>query len=329
MKTGIRIVLAIFILASLFFFIRATDLWGAINSIHSIGYSFILLLAVTFSAYWCGTLSWKYCMGNSSANISSGHLFLIRHIGETVSLINPASIIVGETVKVLLLQELRVEKSKAIASILISRSILVITQLFLFIAVVLILTAGNQDFHLDRPTRAILLYSITGFILIAAPVLICRRWWIKTLLKTRGGLWLQRYTMGWRLKINEVLSETSFLLKNHREQMLLALIFAVLHWILGSLEFFFILKLLGIKITVVKALLVDMGVVFFKSAGAFIPGQLGIEEYGNKIMLAVVGISGASVWITASILRRSRQLIWILFGVVVYVVMVKKRKLRY
>jgi hypothetical protein len=73
-----------------------------------------------------------------------------------------------------------------------------------------------------------------------------------------------------------------------------------------------------------QALTVDMGVVLFKSAGAFIPGQLGIEEYGNKIMLLVIGVPGAGIWITASILRRARQLFWILFGVVLYFVFFKK-----
>lgn len=86
------------------------------------------------------------------------------------------------------------------------------------------------------------------------------------------------------------------------------------------------LKFLGLKVSIVQALVVDLGVVFFKAAGAFIPGQLGIEEYGNKIMLMSIGIPGAEAWVTASILRRGRQLVWIAFGIVVYFLIFNKRK---
>ena len=100
--------------------------------------------------------------------------------------------------------------------------------------------------------------------------------------------------------------------------MLLSFLASCLHWIVGSLEFYFILLFLGVKTTVAKALLVDMGVIVFKSAGAFIPGQIGIEEYGNKVMLGIIGIAGGTIWITVSILRRARQLAWILLSLLVY-----------
>ena len=94
----------------------------------------------------------------------------------------------------------------------------------------------------------------------------------------------------------------------------------------GSLEFYFILILLGIKTTVFSTLLVDMGVVVIKSIGAFVPGQIGIEEYGNKIMLTMIGVTGATVWVTASILRRSRQLFWMVTSAVMYFVIFKRKQ---
>jgi hypothetical protein len=81
---------------------------------------------------------------------------------------------------------------------------------------------------------------------------------------------------------------------------------------------------LDINVNIIQAILVDMGVVFFKAAGAFVPGQIGFEEYGNKVMLAAIGVVGAEIWITASILRRTRQLFWIFFGLLVYLFMFKK-----
>lgn len=129
-----------------------------------------------------------------------------------------------------------------------------------------------------------------------------------------------------RLKVQTFLREVPPLIRQNKKYMVLSVLFAVLHWIFGALEFYFILKFLNIDITIVQALVIDLGVVFFKTAGAFIPGQIGFEEYGNKIMLSIVGVNSDEVWITASILRRARQIVWIGVAAVFYFLFIGKRK---
>jgi hypothetical protein len=82
--------------------------------------------------------------------------------------------------------------------------------------------------------------------------------------------------------------------------------------------------------TVLDALLVDQGVLVLKSSGAFIPGQLGVEEVANKIMLSIVGIKATGLWVASSIVRRSRQLFWIIVSAMLYMVInqVNKSRLR-
>ena len=82
--------------------------------------------------------------------------------------------------------------------------------------------------------------------------------------------------------------------------------------------------------TVLDALLVDQGVLVLKSSGAFIPGQLGVEEVANKIMLSIVGIKATGLWVDSSIVRRSRQLFWIIVSAMLYMVInqVNKSRLR-
>lgn len=327
MKSWMSISLAICIGASLLLFIQATDLQRVISSIHEIGFKFLLLLLITFIAYFFGTLSWQCCMGKSARNILTGNLFLIRHIGETVSLINPASILVGESVKIYLLKNHHIDKNTAVASILVSRALMIITQLLLFTTAVIILTASTQSLNLGFNSQSILFFTLI-FIAISLTLFRYRQWFKKIITKTKAGILLKNRTAGWRSKMQEIRKEILSLLQQHKKQVLFAFIFATLHWLLGSLEFFFILKFLGIKVTLLKALLVDMGVIFFKSAGAFIPGQIGIEEYGNKIMLAAIGIPGTEIWVTASILRRARQLIWIAFGIGMYWLLFKKQEIK-
>ena len=130
---------------------------------------------------------------------------------------------------------------------------------------------------------------------------------------------LEKYRLG-RLFLAELRQELLDFYRENKRAMFLSFLFCSLHWVVGSLEFYFILLFLGIKTTIAKALLVDMGVIVFKAAGSFIPGQIGIEEYGNKVMLGIIGIGGGTIWVTASILRRARQLSWISLSLLVYFV---------
>lgn len=321
-----KIVLAICIFCSLFIFVRATDFEKVSASIQQVGYKFGLLLLITFIAYYLGTLSWQYCMGWSAAAVSTVRLFLIRHIGETVSLINPASLVGGEAVKAVLLKDYELNKNIALASILSSRVIMIATQLLLFTFAFTILAMGDDKFELFKLDSHGLLYGIMTFLLLLTCAWFLWRPLKQQIRKTKYGWLLRQKTKALRLKISDVFAELQLLFKNHKKMLLLACIFATLHWVVGSLEFYFILKFLGVKASIPQALLVDMGIIFFKAAGAFIPGQIGVEEYGNKVMLFAIGIPGTEIWVTASILRRTRQLIWMVFGIGIYFLLFKKRE---
>ena len=63
-----------------------------------------------------------------------------------------------------------------------------------------------------------------------------------------------------------------------------------------------------------------MGVILFKTIGSVVPGQLGIEEYGNKVMLDAIGIKSNEVWLVVSLMRRARQLFWVLVAGIFWLV---------
>jgi len=290
MKRWIVILLTICITASLIVFIQKTDLKEVGDSIHRVGYKFVWLLMITGIAYIFGTISWRYCLEKKFRSVSIPRLFLIRHIGETVSLFNPTSIVAGDTVKALLLGAHGIEQKKVITSVLLNRIILIVSQLSLFIILVAVLLLKALIFsRIDSQEK------IAGL-------------WPVILIKSKN----------LRTKVAALFSEISPMLKNNRRMLFMSTVFALLHWLFGSLEFYFILKFLGMDVSILQALLIDLGVMLFKAAGAFIPGQIGVEEYGNKIMLMAVGIPDHEIWLSASVLRRARQLAWTAFGISVY-----------
>jgi len=78
----------------------------------------------------------------------------------------------------------------------------------------------------------------------------------------------------------------------------------------------------------VDAVAVEMGVTLFKSLGAIIPGQIGVEEYGNKVMLDVIGIASNEVWFVVSLVRRARQLFWLAIAGVLFLIISKKNLIK-
>ena len=298
MKKTLTIILTICILVSLAFFLQATDLKVVVNLVGTIGNKFFLLLLITFIAYLFGTISWQYALGTYSNAVSTSRLFLIRHLGETVGMFNPASVIAGDAIKAVMLRKYDIPANKIASSLLLSRAIMVVTQIVLCGATALMLVIQNPSFNLD------IFHTIK-----------------------KSGLYLSLLTK-WKIfrgKLSGVLNELPSIVRENKRMLRYACLFAALHWVVGGLEFYFILKFLGLKVSVLQALIVDLGVVLFKAAGAVIPGQLGVEEYGNKIMLMAIGLPSEEVWVTASILRRGRQLFWIAFGIGVYLILFRRQ----
>ena len=319
----IRILLVLVILVSLFFFIRATDLRQVAISMQQVGYNFVVLILVTFIAALLATVGWKYCMGAPGKHLPLWELFLVRVVGEAVALVNPTSIVVGEAVKVFLLREKEIERKTVVASMLISRAVMASTQLFLFLLMGLFLLSKGgfawQFPHFTPLFYVVLLGSVSMLIFLTQT-----SWVRKVIRPTRFGTALAQWTAELRQQAQELRLDLAFFYKTSKRSLALATLFFTMHWIFGGMEFYFILLFLGVKATIMQAILVDMGVVFFKATGAFVPGQIGIEEYGNKVMLSMIGLPGTEIWVAASILRRARQLFWIGFGLLIYFRMNKK-----
>ncbi|MCD0488350.1 flippase-like domain-containing protein [Pedobacter sp. MC2016-14] len=315
MHKVLKIGLALCIVCSLFVFISATDFEKVANSLEKIGYKFGALLLITLVAYYLGTLSWKYCLGEKSNAVSIYRLFMIRHVGETLALVNPASIVGGDAFKGVLLKADELDQKTVIVSIISSRMVMILTQLLLFFFVALILFTNQNTLSIipAAGNTYIVYYGTAGLCLFLAIA-----WFFRS--------WLKQKLKPFLLKVAEIIEGLKHHFKYHKYKLFLSCVFATLHWFFGALEFYLILKFLNIEVTVIQALLVDMGVIFFKTAGAFIPGQIGIEEYGNKIMLMTIGIPGTEIWIVASILRRTRQLVWIVLGIAIYFLVFKNRE---
>ena len=84
-------------------------------------------------------------MPKESYVISGWQLFWIRLFGETAAILNPASVVGGEALKVYLLREKGVEDQWALHSILLSRVFMILSQLLLIILMAIWLATVYAD----------------------------------------------------------------------------------------------------------------------------------------------------------------------------------------
>jgi len=318
-------ILLVSISALLIQFIRATDLHEVKRALQKAGSGFVLIIISTLTAYWFGAVGWWYTLGDYKKNISITRLFLVRHVCETVGLFNPASVAGGDMLKVVMLKDYQVPQQPALTSVVISRFLMIASQLMLLVFTLIWLVFSQ------KMTGFISGKYIAAIVLVLLILAFVGFYWVKKGEKELVAQVIEENEkpskLKWvRNKINALRAQVYLFFTQNPKALLLSFGFVTLHWLVGSFEFYLILNILGYDVTVMHGLLLDMGVIVVKSAGAFVPGQIGVEELGNKLMLTVIGIGSASLWLSVSALRRTRQLFWLLMGALMYLLFVRRKK---
>ncbi len=312
LKLWLKVLLLIAVVAMLSNFLMAAD-WEKIGHLLvQMPLAFLGFILVSFLAYSCATWTWILCLPRHISYKNFGRLFMARHVGEMLSVFNPTSVIAGETLKVHYLHKLGIKTKPALASILLSRVMIIISAILMMLVSLayLIFVANHQ---MASPAITILglmagIFLVLGIgkMLISKSLILGRL--MHLIQKSIGKKIVSDRIVAGALETNQFMSD--FFHKNSAA-FFGGLLLSCLHWILGASEFFIMLRAMDIDISIWNAIVIEMGVIFFKGIGAMVPGQLGVEEYANKLMLDVVGVGGADLWVVVSIMRRARQLFWI------------------
>ena len=311
-----------------YWFVSRSNLTGIMDQLERINVKFFFLIAATFGGYLAVTFAWRLSFYKYPGHLSIPLLFIIRQIGESLAQINPTNVIAGETLKAFLLKKSkRIPYRNSIVSFTISRF------LVLFSAVTLIMIGIYAFFgHLKIKADAVSLAAIISIIFILFVLLIYRLGSGKGLLSLPVKILARisrRFPRYGRFadsikRLSEIDDELAYFYKTKKINLIAAFFLSFSSWFFGALEFFLILYFLGFSPTFLSCIAIEVGIMIFKGMGAFIPGQIGIEEYASKIMLEFINIPDGNIWITVSILRRARQLFWIGVGLIAFLVMIRK-----
>lgn len=328
-KTQLKIGLLFMVLAFLGQFIYHTDIDVIIDYLKKMPYTFVGVIGFSLAAYTSATLAWQLCMGAEGKKTSLPHLFMIRHVGEMLSVFNPTSVIAGETLKAHYLAKKGISSQISISSILMSRVLIILSALLLILlsATYLVFNAMSGDQHISLVLIAIVVMISFGY-LLARFLLHSKLYLFKTIKKLQTRFGDKYFSNKLCTSIKEInVASHEFYIKN-KGKFILAFILSFVHWIFGAAEFYLVLKVMNIDISLINAVAIEMGVILFKTIGAVIPGQVGVEEYANKVMLGAVGIASNEIWLVVSIMRRARQLFWVGVAALFYWMIGKQTDIR-
>jgi putative membrane protein len=272
----------------------------------------VLLPYVVINAF--DTLAWR-CTLPSGSRVPFGSLYLSRMAGEAVNSLTPTAAVGGEPVKAHLLRAFGVSGPDGVASIVIAKTALTVSQIaFLLIGI------GVLFDRLDR--RAVGIASL--LILVAASggftAMLVR-------LQRRGPAaavwgWLRRLAPRARLvahlesrahAIDTRLAEF-YRIEGHAFRNATLLNFV--SWLLGVVEVVVMMDLIDAPIPWRDALIVEALAQPIRATALVIPGGLGAQELGGvAFCTAVLGIAepdAAALWL----MKRGRELAFDAVGLV-------------
>lgn len=163
----------------------------------------------------------------------------------------------------------------------------------------------------DSPLLRVMLWMLVLEVLAVAAFIVFQ---VGGLLR-RSGRWLRRVPFLARLTTGLSRLDDSLAVFYRREPRRLALstLFHFLGWVVGAVEVWVALHLLGIEISLVTALLVEAFSTAIRFATFMVPASIGALEGGHVAMFAALGL-GATTGLSFSIVRRIREATWIGIG---------------
>jgi hypothetical protein len=90
----------------------------------------------------------------------------------------------------------------------------------------------------------------------------------------------------------------------------------LLGWALGAVEIALMLWLLGVDVTVTRALTIEALSVGLDGLLFFVPAKLGTQEGGKVLIFTALGLD-PGLGLTVGVLRRIRELAWAFAGLAI------------
>ena len=257
------------------------------------------------------TLGWRYAFTGEPAPFH--RLFGARLAGEALNLVTAFGSVGGEAVKAWLIRR-DVDYTESVPSVVIAKTTITIAQaLFLVIGVALAWT------YLATDSRVI---GIMVWLLVVEVLAVAGFVGVQVVgIVGRAGRALEWFGV---VKRDGSTQRLDAALRDYYRRdwwrLTLSTLFHLAGWLLGAVEAYLILYFLHIPADLMLATVVEALGAGVRFAAFMVPASLGAFESANAAAFEAMGL-GASAGLAFSFVRRARQVVWIVIGLLVLVAM--------
>ena len=255
------------------------------------------------------TLGWRFAFARDRAPFH--RLFGARLAGEALNIVTALGSVGGEAAKAWLVRR-DVDYEESVPAVIIAKTTITFAQaLFLLIGIVVAWATLSVDSQVLRGMMWLLVIevaAVAGFVGAQVAGLVGRA----GRLLTRFGVIDDASYAG---KLDTALRG---FYRNEWRRLTLSVLFHLAGWLLGALEALLILAVLGVSVSAATATVIEALGSGVRFATFLVPASLGAFEGANAAAFGALGL-GAGAGLAFSFVRRARQAVWIVIGMLVLV----------
>lgn len=293
------------------------DVTEVADHLRRIGWQAPLLLVPYIAVALCDAKGWACTLPHTAQTppVSLVRLSLDRLAGEAINNLTPTANLGGEPVKVYLLRARGVTTDAGLASVIVAKTALTVSQiLFILIGV---------PFFLYRLGWIRHIWWVVGLLLVLAYgfVMLLIRWQRRGLARMTVRT-LRRLLPSWsRLarweeRAQQIDTHLLGFYDGNSRGFIASTIYHFLGWMMGAAEIAFFFYLMGIEVALIDALIIETMLQPVHAAALIIPGALGVQEASGVFLCRLLGIE-ESAGLTLMALKRAREAVYNLIGLAV------------
>jgi putative membrane protein len=234
---------------------------------------------------------------------SPAAMTLLRWYRESAGTLLPAGGVVGQVAAARLLTRDGVPADVAGATATVDLTMEAVSQvLFTLLGLVLLIGGGHTDRTAGVAAVGVALAAACAGILVAVQLL-PRLDWLQGVLRRLGRRW-PRLRQRWLADLHQAVLR----LHADRRSLATALCWHGGAWMLGAAEIMGVLALLGQRVSLPDALVIESMAQALRNAGFMLPGALGVQEGAIVGAAALVGVLPGPA-LTAALVRRTREVL--------------------
>ncbi len=292
--------------------LREIDLAEVLHRTLSIGWGMALILFLYFCAFLIDSFTWQMVVAGVPLNpLWTYRIWKVRMVGEVLNSLIPAGGMGGEPMKALILQRhFGIGLRDGAASLVMAKTINMVS-LVIFLGLGLAWMSRAPELAGYQSTGAIglglMVAGTAGLLMIQlGPVSLFVRRVARTFPRLSK---LER----WLDLARDLEQRMIRVYQNRPARLTAAVTLALVNWVLGAVEVYYALYFLGHPITLTEAWIIESAAQLLRAGAFFVPAGIGVQE-GAFMLLCTAVTGSAELGIAVALIRRAREIVWLLWG---------------